>query len=499
MILAKTLIFHHSIGMTLSDFDVWYRTRYRRTSSALTSTAFILSDLLGVMISFGWGFFWVNLYDFSIINFKSFVTYWPYLPVFILVFQILNLYPGISLAPAEELRRFSIGSFMAYGGIIMSRFIEDRDWDTISIAFIVSFLFSTIILLTMRNITHWLLHKTQLGGIPAVIYGSGSTGRLVIDCLLASIRTGYIPALILDDEPEAGVPERIEEYRGIPVILDTGAGPEIVKRYGIKMAVVAMPRLDSRQLKHLLNNSVSAFRYNVLIPHFFSVTNIWMSVRDFDGVLGFVTSHKLKMSWNLAIKRFMDLAIVITGGLVILPLLLLIALLIKLSSPGPVLYGHTRLGKNGRPFTAYKFRSMVTDSAERLEKLLESNPDIRREWEANHKLRNDPRVTRIGRILRRTSFDEFPQLINILKGEMSLVGPRPIVDAEVEKYGEDYSRIFSALPGLTGLWQVSGRSDTDYNERVSYDTYYLQSWSVWLDLWVLFKTFDVVIKGKGAY
>jgi Undecaprenyl-phosphate galactose phosphotransferase WbaP len=446
------------------------------------------------MLSFGWGFFWVNLYDFSIINFKSFVTYWPYLPVFILIFQILNLYPGISLAPAEELRRFSIGSFMAYGGIIFSRFIEDHDWDTISVAFIISCLFSTLILLTMRSITHWLLHKTGLGGIPAVIYGSGSTSRLVIDRLLGSIRTGYSPVLILDDEREG-----VEEYRGIPVIHDTGLGPEIVKRYNIKMAIVAMLQLDSQNLEQLLNNSVSAFRYNVLIPYFFSITNIWMSVRDFDGVLGFVTSHKLKMPWNFGTKRFLDLSVVILGGIIVLPLLLFISLLIKLSSPGPVLYGHKRLGKDGKYFTAYKFRSMVIDSAEQLEKLLETDPEIRKEWETNHKLRNDPRVTKIGRFLRRTSFDEFPQLINILRGEMSLIGPRPIVDAEIEKYGENYSRVFSVLPGLTGLWQVSGRSDTDYNERVSYDIYYLQSWSVWLDLWVLFKTFGVVIKGKGAY
>jgi lipopolysaccharide/colanic/teichoic acid biosynthesis glycosyltransferase len=141
----------------------------------------------------------------------------------------------------------------------------------------------------------------------------------------------------------------------------------------------------------------------------------------------------------------------------------------------------------------------VVDAEEQLELMLESNPQMREEWERNHKLKNDPRVTRIGRFLRRTSFDEFPQLINILKGEMSLVGPRPVVDEEVEKYGEDYSRIFSVKPGLTGLWQVSGRSDTDYSERVAFDTYYLQSWSVWLDLWILYKTVGVVIRGKGAY
>ena len=260
-----------------------------------------------------------------------------------------------------------------------------------------------------------------------------------------------------------------------------------------------MSNLDNQKLKHIMNTSVSAFRYSVLIPDFFSAANIWMSVRDFGGVLGFVTSNKLKMWWNLKIKRLMDMVIVCTGGIFLLPFLLFIALLIKLSSPGPVLYRHKRLGMNGKYFYAYKFRSMVVNAQERLQELLESDTEIKKEWEQNHKLAKDPRVTGIGRFLRRTSIDEFPQLVNILKGEMSLVGPRPIVDDEVEKYGEDFNRVFSVKPGLTGLWQVSGRSDTDYNARVAYDTYYLQSWSGWLDLWVMFQTFGAIARGKGAY
>ncbi|MDR3173711.1 MAG: undecaprenyl-phosphate galactose phosphotransferase WbaP [Treponema sp.] len=480
--------------MDIQKFERWYHIRYKRTSSALTSTAFIVSDLLGVMLSFGAGFFLVNLYDISAINFKSFVTYWPYLPVFILFFQINGLYPGISLAPSEELRHFTVSSVLAHGGIILSRYIEDQEFDAISIAFIISFLFSPVILMAMRSITHTVLSKTGLGGVPAVVYGSGSRGRLVIDRLLDSKRSGYLPVLILDNTAESG-----ESYRDIPIIHDTSIGPELVKRFRIRMAIVAMPELSQGELSNLLNYSVSAFRYSVLIPDFFNITNIWMSVRDFDGILGLVASHKLKMSWNLAIKRLLDLSMVITGGLIILPLLLIIALLVKLGSPGPVLYSHRRLGKNGKHFNAYKFRSMVNDSQDVLEKLLSQSPQVRAEWEANHKLKDDPRVTRIGKFLRRTSFDEFPQLINILKGEMSLVGPRPIVDGEVEKYGRDFDRIFSVKPGLTGLWQVSGRSDTDYSERVALDTYYLQSWSVWLDLWVLLKTLGVVIKGKGAY
>jgi len=486
--------------MTLSEFDTWYRKRYRRTSSALTTTAFVFSDIIGVMLAIGWGFFCVEIYsrgflgEKGIINAKSFITYWPYLPAFLLIFQILNLYPGVSLAPAEELKRFTIGSFIVHGGIILSRYIDIGSLDSITPALIISFIFSTAILLIARNMTYSVLIKTKLVGIPAVIYGSGSAGKLVVDSLFSGGKTGYIPVLILDDEQNG-----IDEYHGIPIIHDTSIGPEIVRRYRIRMAMVVMPDIEEQKQKHILNNSVSAFRYNAFIPIYTSTVNIWASVRDFGGILGLATSNRLKMPWNLMIKRFIEIVVVIIGGIILLPFFLLIALLIKITSQGPVLYKHKRLGMNGKYFYAYKFRSMVIDAQEQLEKFLESDIEIKKEWEKSHKLAKDPRITGIGRFLRRTSIDEFPQLINILKGEMSLVGPRPIVDEEVEKYGEDYHRISSVKPGLTGLWQVSGRSDTDYKDRVTYDTYYIQSWSIWLDLWIIFKTFGVVIQGKGAY
>jgi Undecaprenyl-phosphate galactose phosphotransferase WbaP len=315
-----------------------------------------------------------------------------------------------------------------------------------------------------------------------------------VDRLLKSRRLGYVPVLILDNSPASA-----DDYRGIPVIHDTGIGPEIVRRFNIKMAIIAMSGISQEDLARLINYSVSAFRYNVLIPDFVNVANIWMSVRDFDGILGLATSHRLRMSWNLTIKRCLDVGMVIAGGIIILPFLLVIALLIKLSSPGPVLYKHKRLGQNGKELAVYKFRSMVAKADEKLKAMLEADPKLRAEWETNFKLKDDPRITGIGKFLRRTSFDEFPQLINIIKGEMSLVGPRPVTRGEVERYGEDFYRIFSVKPGLTGLWQVSGRSDTDYEERIAYDSYYLQSWSVWIDIWVLYKTIGVVFHGKGAY
>ena len=485
--------------MTLEEFDSWFKARYRRTSSALTAAVMIIADFFGVMISFGLGFFVVKIYYILIgnwggINYKSFVTYWPYLPIFVIIFWMMHLYPGVALAPAEETRGFTIASFLAHVGINVSRYILYDEIDSIAVAFAFSFIFSPVVLMICRGMMHTLIARINMKGIPAVIFGAGATGQLVIDRMLNAKRVGYEPVLILDDNPWCG-----NFYREIPIIHDTRLGPELVERYNIKMAIVAMPNLEQTEMARLINYSVSAFRYNVLIPDFFSINNIWMAVRDFDGILGFATSHRLKMFWNLAIKRFLDIVFVSLGGLILLPFLLLLALMIKLSSPGPVLYRHKRLGLNGKHFSAYKFRSMVKDADKRLESILDADPRLREEWEASHKLKDDPRVTKVGKFLRRTSFDEFPQLINILKGEMSLVGPRPVTDPEIEKYGENARRVLTVKPGLTGLWQVSGRSDTDYTERVSYDLYYIQSWSVWLDLWILYRTPGAIIQGKGAY
>jgi Undecaprenyl-phosphate galactose phosphotransferase WbaP len=479
--------------MTHSEFELWYKKRFRRTTSAYNIAAMIIGDLIGVMLSFGAGFFIMNLYNMGAINFRSFVTYWPYVPIFIIVFQMLSLYPGIALAPAEELRNFVIGCAISFGGIIFSRYIEDKEFDAITAAFFIGFILSAFILLVCRSVMRGILSATKLGGIPAVIYGSGGLARTLIDKLHKNKTLSYVPVVMLDEKAA------IDEYRGVPVIKDTSIGPALVKKFNLKMAIVAMPEIGERELSSLMIRSVSAFRYSILVPSYLNMTNIWMSIRDFNGMLGFASTNHLELWWNRVYKRALDLFIVITGGLVILPFLLIVALAVKLTSKGPVLYGHARIGNKGKPFKAYKFRTMAVNADVILKQLLASDPKIREEWEQNLKLKNDPRITAFGKILRRTSIDEFPQLINVLKGEMSLVGPRPIVEAEKVKYGDSFDVIFSTLPGLTGVWQVSGRSDANYFDRVSFDTYYLQSWSIWLDLWVLYKTIGVVVGRKGAY
>ena len=486
--------------MTVSEFDSWFRARFRGTSSMPATVAFVVSDLFGVMFAFGTAFLllesygWIVLHDRSFIDLKSFVTYWPYLPIFILVFWIFGMYPGIWLAPSEELRRFFVGSFVAFGGVAVSRFMESGGWDSVNTAFTTGAFFSTVTLLVVRNMAHIFIRKAGFANIPAIIYGNGKTARLVIDNMLNSKKAGYVPVLILDDETGGE-----EEYNGIPVIHDISMGRKIAESHRIRMAVVAMDGKKPHELKRLLNHSASTFRYRVIIPDFFDGGSVWMSVRELSGFLGFSSDNKLVMPWNIGVKRFLDILLVMVGGILILPAMLFIAALVRLTSPGSALYGHERIGKDGKSFRALKFRSMVSDSKERLEELLSADPQAREEWEKNRKLKNDPRVTRLGKFLRRTSLDEFPQFINILKGEMSFVGPRPVTAGEVEKYGSDFAWIFSATPGLTGMWQVSGRSETDYAERVFYDTYYLQNWSVWLDLWIIYKTFGAVLNGKGAY
>ncbi|MCA1951014.1 MAG: undecaprenyl-phosphate galactose phosphotransferase WbaP, partial [Treponema sp.] len=469
--------------MNIKDFDIWYLSRYKHTTSAYAAIAFIISDFFAIMLCFGFAFFLVNAYDLTIISFRSFLNYWPFVPAFVILFYVNSLYPGVSLAPAEELRRFAVGSAVGHGAIILFMAINAQYKITAEmVAFFISWFFSVWVLMLCRTITRSLISRTRLWGIPAVIYGCGKSGKIVADRLLDNPSVGYIPVLFLDDDSSVG-----DTYRNIPIVHDTSIGPYLVKRFNIKMAIVAMPGADRRRLADILDESVSAFKYNVLIPDFFGLTNMWMSVRDFDGILGLSTSQQLLMPWNRIKKRILDLFLVVFGGIILLPLFAIIALLIKISSPGPVLYKHTRIGRNGKPFKAYKFRSMVIDADKRLAELLEKDPEARKEWDASFKLKNDPRITPIGRFLRKTSFDEFPQLINILKNEMSLIGPRPIVEAEIEKYGKHFKRVFAVKPGLTGLWQVSGRSDTDYDERVAFDTYYIQSWSIWLDLWILYK------------
>lgn len=204
---------------------------------------------------------------------------------------------------------------------------------------------------------------------------------------------------------------------------------------------------------------------------------------------------------DAVLKRMFDVAVALTALVVLLPVLALVAMLVKTSSPGPVLFRHRRLGRGGRLFTCLKFRTMVPDADRALEELFEERPELRAYFEEHYKLPADPRVTRVGRWLRKTSLDELPQLWNVLRGEMSVVGPRPIVTDELSRYGAWQGVLLSVRPGLTGPWQVTGRSDLDYADRVALDVAYIRECSFWGDVRIVLRTARVVLAvgSNGAY
>lgn len=197
------------------------------------------------------------------------------------------------------------------------------------------------------------------------------------------------------------------------------------------------------------------------------------------------------------VKHSIDKLLSVLLLLLLSPLMLLIALAVGLQG-GPVFFSHRRVGQFGKSFNCYKFRSMIPNAEEHLQVLLDTCPDLQAEWEQDRKLKNDPRVTRLGKFLRRTSLDELPQLFNVLRGEMSLVGPRPIVFEELERYGADQKYYLMVRPGITGLWQVSGRSDIDYASRVDLDSRYVQQWTLTTDMAILFRTVGTVLRRSGA-
>lgn len=198
-------------------------------------------------------------------------------------------------------------------------------------------------------------------------------------------------------------------------------------------------------------------------------------------------------------KRSFDMASAALALLIFSPIFLLIAALVKFSDPGPIFYGHRRVGHNGRYFHCLKFRTMAMNGDEMLRQYLAANPEAAEEWRATRKLKNDPRVTAVGAVLRKLSLDELPQLLNIIRGEMSVVGPRPVVDEELSYYESDAAYYLSTRPGLTGLWQISGRNDVSYKTRVAFDTQYVQNWSMRQDVFIIVKTIPAVCLSRGSY
>ncbi len=243
---------------------------------------------------------------------------------------------------------------------------------------------------------------------------------------------------------------------------------------------------------HQLRNKMTQARTHGLPALGFRTTSLFGRNTVISGVRNNLSKPPARLT-----KVVFDILAALIGLIVLTPVLAVVAILVKLDG-GPALYGHPRIGSGGRTFRCLKFRSMITDSEAALRRVLATDPTAAAEWAETHKLRQDPRVTAVGRVLRMTSLDELPQLFNVLRLEMSLVGPRPIVEAEVPRYGADIAYYYETRPGLTGLWQVSGRTETSYAQRVQLDTWYVRNWSLWHDVMIMAKTVPAVLRRRGA-
>ena len=331
---------------------------------------------------------------------------------------------------------------------------------------------------------------------PIILVGAGKTAELIVNFLERDTGFGLNIVGIIDDNPKSAC--LAQKFKILGGFADAD---KIIQLSGVKTVVIAAPGLKREALLDLINRIQPNVKNVSFVPDLLGIPAGNLEVeRLFDEKIVMLRSKNNLARWyNRLYKRIFDIIVPLLGMAFLIPVGALIILCIYIDSPGQVVFAHKRVGQHGKHFPCYKFRTMVPNAEGVLQEYLATHPEAQKEWNNSFKLKHDPRITRVGRFLRKTSLDELPQILNVLKGEMSLVGPRPIVEAEIEKYGEYIKDYYLVTPGITGIWQVNGRSDTTYPERVAMDTWYVRNWSVWIDLVYLFKTVKIVWKQKGAY
>jgi Undecaprenyl-phosphate galactose phosphotransferase WbaP len=436
----------------------------------------------------------------KLIQIKSVASSWhaylalvPLLLLFLLVFSAIGLYSGISLGSPEELRRLTLSSVLVSLSLGVMTFSIRGTGSFFTITMLKAIVLSVILVPLTRVSLRLKFANVSWWGYPTVIFGDQAQGEAIINNLMADRGLGLKPVGFFSSD---GIQS---EVRGVPVVGEDELAELVLSLRGRAYAVVTDSFSSRKRLMAVLTCHRRYFSHILVVPAFAEFSCLWVKPKNLGGMLGLEVCQQVFMPSRRFLKRFMDLILTVILGLVLAPLLLLIAIAIKIDSRGPVLYRQRRIGRGGREFLAWKFRSMLTDADRTLQQYLEENPVFMEEWVASRKLKNDPRTTRLGRLLRRTSLDELPQLWNVIRGEMSLVGPRPIVQEEISRYGADYETYTWVMGGLTGLWQVSGRSETSYRKRIAYDRFYVHNWSVWLDICILFRTVSTVLSRVGAF
>ena len=472
------------------------RSRVRQV--VLTSLPLLAADFLSVAVSFG-----VATFLASVVSGRAIPLNQPnQLAAMCLTFVglgiVFGLYPATAVNPVYELRQqitvllLSCIVLFTENGLLGE--ISRMELLTVVLMMPVGMLLIPAIRFTTRRICP----RLSWWGETAVIVGAGSQGRAVYRFLAASPQRGLKLIGLIDDRPERFW-QGEETDSTIPFLGTNDELVEICRERHIHWVIAAVADRTPLEVASIVNRG-SLIANLVVLSSPVLMPSLWVESFEAAGLTGIHVRDRLLFPLQRISKRALDVAV---SGLLLLlfsPVILTAVLLIRWHSKGQIFFGHERIGRGNRRFVAYKIRSMVPDASQILESWLEQNPEARREWDRDQKLKGDPRVIPgVGHFLRKTSLDEIPQLWNVLRGDMSLVGPRPIVTNEIEKYREAFPLYLRVRPGLTGLWQISGRNNTTYDARVRLDTYYVRNWSLWLDYFILLRTVRTVVFREGSY
>ncbi|CAK7055933.1 MAG: hypothetical protein DELT_01222 [Desulfovibrio sp.] len=467
-----------------------------------------LADFTAIFLSCGTAFL-LRYVTSGSMSVAPYIATLPWLLVFPLLFAALGLYPATFMRRPEELKRQCIATTVGFMGLAFLSFLIKESHSYSRLALLLAWVFAVCAVPFARWAVRRYCRKFPWWNTPCVLLGSpGNMASLAMEIVNAK-HQGITPAVIVLEEgadfPAGLCPETLGKNIVIERISlkDEAAAKKaltaIATRYRAPYAVVRFSIPGNGKRQTWLNLIDHVFQRIIIIPDIAVGGRVWVMAVSIGSLSGILLRQNLLDPNRMLLKRGIDLLFTFTGGLFLFPAMLALAIAVRIDSPGAAIFSRQRIGRNGKHFNVYKFRTMAVNGDAILKRHLEENPEARHEWAETQKLKDDPRVTRMGKFLRKTSLDELPQLLNVLKGEMSVVGPRPIVDSEVEKYGDDYALYTRVRPGITGLWQVSGRNDVSYEERVRFDHYYVCNWSVWLDILIIARTVPEVLHCSGAY
>ncbi len=411
--------------------------------------------------------------------------------IFCILLAWLNgLYPGFGLAAVHEMQKvlYVVSLASVFLGVFL--YLQQLALAYSRIIFVLTWLLSTLFMMLGRFALRNRFSRFNWWGIPMVVIGSRDFAAPVIEKMLSNRRLGFRPVCFFDSQSTSSQP-----IYGVPAIETKESLLKFVAGSGIQHVILTNSIEDEM--------SINIHWMRDVFPNILFVLNtapfgsLWVRTIDLHGSLVVETNYHLLNKRETIIKRILDMILTILLLLLSWPLFLVLALLIKIDSKGPVLFKQERLGEDGQLFNSLKFRTMYGNSEDKLTKLLEEDHEAFLEYEEYHKLTNDPRVTRVGKFLRRYSLDELPQLFNVIKGDMNLIGPRSYLPRELPQIGEYAKIILKVKPGLTGWWQVMGRNATSFEERLRLDEYYISNWSIWLDIYIVIKTIWVLLSGQG--